>query len=245
MERSITVQAVVIGTRKAGEINREITLLCSDLGIIRVLIYGGQKSLKALKPPLFSIGSFFLTAGRAEGKYTLSDVRYEASCPFEFDLGQVGIASFFAELAQIAGGSDPSQAFPLIREALERLSLAADETQRNIILIQYVWQLFKIAGIVADPAVCPICGKTYGAKEISYFSTSINFFCCEACADCKSLFIGPGARKYLALTYPMSFEEALDIPLLPSTALRMRRIMITYSMHVSGHMLRTVQSSMV
>ncbi len=245
MERNIKTEAIVVGTRKLGEINRGITLLSPDLGIIEAVIYGGQKSRKASRPPLFSIGEFYLQHSPETRRYCLTDVSLISDCPFEFSLRQVGIASFMAELGRKVGEPDPRQTYKLLYSALQELSRSHEEPGLSIVLIQFVWQLMKAAGFTTDMDLCPICEKPYSENQVLAYSASLNFFCCENCADDKRLFLGPGARKYFGLTLQMDFNQAIEVPLLQSTASRLRRLMISYADEVSGHRLRTVESGMV
>lgn len=245
MERNTKTAAVVIGTQKLGEINKSLTLLTPDLGIIRAVIYGGQKSRKALRPPLFSIGTFYLLANPTAHSWSLTDAELDSRCPFEFDLDSVPVASFMAELSQKIGESDCRQVFTLLSDALIALAVAQDQIGKNQILIQFVWHLVKIAGLVSDINSCPVCERRLGDKEISYFNSSINSFCCEPCSDNKALILGPGARKYLALTSQMDFLPSLEVVLNEATSARIRRQMITYVTFICDHQLRTVSSGML
>lgn len=245
MERNIKTEAIVVGTRKLGEINRGVTLLSPNLGIIEAVIYGGQKSRKASRPPLFSIGEFYLQHSPETGRCSLADVSLISDCPFEFSLQQVGIASFMTELGRKIGEPDPARTYALLSSALLALSHSEDESRRSVVLIQFVWQLMKTAGFAADMDCCPICDKPYSEKQLLAYSASLNFFCCENCADGRRLVMGPGARKYFRLTLQMDFSQAIEVPLLESTASRLRRLMISYADEVSGHRLRTVESGML
>lgn len=245
MERNISTDAVVIANTRSGERNREISLFSPDYGVMRVLVYGGQKSHKASCPPLFSIGKFFLTSNPLRNSYSFNDVKYIPLCPFDFTLKQIGIASFICELGKEVGESDHISTYRLISTALILLSASSDLIRENSILIQFVWQLMKSAGLVSDLSRCPVCGTEYSGTQVLFYSNAVNFFCCQRCTEERALFIGPGAQRYLSLTLEMELLDAVEVPLNEATANRLRRLMIAYSMNVCGRKLKTVQSGLV
>ncbi|MBO4389059.1 MAG: DNA repair protein RecO [Spirochaetales bacterium] len=244
MGREFRTPAVVTGTRKTGESNAEITLFSPDSGVLRATVYAGRSSSKAIRPPLFSIGEFFLQK-TASGHYTLTDARLVEACPFEFTLGQIAAASFITELANLTGESDSRGCFVLLSSAL--LALAGDDSANNCdrVMIQFVWQLMKNAGFVSPLDCCPVCSRTYTADELLFFSTNLNSFCCENCAEDKGIFIGPGARKYFLITSSMDFDTALTVPLNDATARRLRTVMVRISVHLTAGRLKTVRSGML
>lgn len=245
MERSLALDAVVVGSRRTGEANRELTLLSPALGLVRATIYGGQKSKKAQRPPLFSFGKFYLERSGRGGFYTLREAALSPRCPFGYDLDQFAIASFVAELAAVLGGPDPKEAYALAVAAFEALEAAAGEAARSAVLIQFVWRLMEVAGLVGDLSSCPVCDRPYASGEFAFYNRSLNFFTCRACADETSLFLGPGARRYLALTSALPFGQALQVPLNEATALRIRKAMCAYAAHVCGYNLHSLGSGMV
>lgn len=245
MDRHIQTQAIVMGMEKKGEINLTLTLFSSDLGIIYVTIYGGQKSKKALRPPLFSIGTFYLQKANS-AYYTLDDCKLIDSCPFTFNLQAIGPACLMAEICKLISSSDLLLSYNLLADAL--LSLSFNQDNQNTIdriLIQYIWQMLKIAGLGSELCVCVSCLRPFEQKEIAYFNPKDNSFCCESCTSSKDFFIGPGERKYLSLTHSLSFREALDIALFDQTAARIRKHMIHYAQIITDFKLKTVLSGMV
>jgi len=250
MERNLCLDAIVINTRRFGEMNRVITLLTNDPGIIEVIIYGGQKSRKAIKPPLFSKGTFYLFYNPVKSQYSLKD----AIISTEIDLTGASYktiltASYFCELINKTGKSDTDQFFSLLQESLIQLSNIEDSSQgiikTNIILIQFVWKLLSIAGIATDLTSCPICNEDYSPKQILYFNNSIISPCCLNCRDNYDLILPPGARKYLNLTYYLSFKDSLSIPLTFITSNRIRKYMIRYTQIYTGGNFNTVKSGLL
>lgn len=250
MERNLCLDGIVINTRRFGEMNRIITLLTDEPGIIEVILYGGQKSRKAIKPPLFSKGTFYLFYNPVKSQYSLKDALLSSEINFAgASYKTILTASYFCELVNKTGKSDTAQFFPLLEESLIQLSNIEDSQQglikSNIILIQFVWKLLSIAGLATDLTFCPICNEEYNSKQILYFNNSIISPCCINCRDNYDLILPPGARKYLHLTYSLSFKDSLSIPLTFVTSNRIRKYMIRYTQIYTAENLKTVKSGLL
>ncbi len=74
MERNVSSLAIVLHSQRYGQLNRRLKLLTVDFGIIDVLSYGAQKSLKSVKAEVFTDGQFFLYYNPVKKDYTLKDV---------------------------------------------------------------------------------------------------------------------------------------------------------------------------
>ncbi len=244
MERNITTLAVVLQSRRWGELHRKVTLLTPELGIIDVLVYGARKGRQAGKTERFLTGRFFLYYNPVRQEYSLVDVEpltsHEA---LGEDIRRIWAASFCVELAIRTGGGESLLMFLLLTQALDLLS---DGTIVDRVLIQYVWKLLHIAGNAADLDSCPVCDRTYEPTEILGFSMSLLAPCCRGCAgESDEMILPPGARRYLALTEKMEIADAVSVELSEAAQQRIKTYMLRYASLFAGGGLKTLSAGVL
>lgn len=241
MERELTVDGIVLQSRRMGEMHRRFSLLCPDFGIIDVIAYGARKGKRALNAQIFSRAGFFLYYNPIRKVYTLQDARAEASHDgVRSQLDTLWAASFWSELCTRTAGGDWDALFSLLSDSLDIIE--ADAAAVGRATIQFVWRLLHIAGVADDLESCPITDRGYKDDEILGFSSSLMSPCAQSVGDVPDMLLPPGARKYLMMTSSMEIQEAVAVPLTEITEMRIRRYMIRYAVIFSGGRLRTVES---
>lgn len=245
MERNITTLAIVLHSRRWGQTNRRLRLLSVDLGIIDVVNYGAQKSLKAVKAEVFCDGHFFLYHNPVKGDYTLKDLTPIADhreIRDELALNYTGL--FFCELISKTAGGESAAEYTLLSKALDLLSLHPE--RRELTLIQFVHQLSGVLGVQVELDHCPSCMRTYGDDEIVYFSSTLGSQCCQECANLeRSLILPPGARRYLTVTREMDLDEAVMVDLNEAALTRIKHYMLRYAQYLCPSQLESAASGLL
>ncbi|HOE84023.1 MAG TPA: DNA repair protein RecO [Sphaerochaeta sp.] len=245
MERNITTLGIVLHSRRWGQTNRRLKLLSVDLGIVDVVSYGAQKSLKAVKAEVFCDGQFFLYHNPVKGDYTLKDLKAIAGHEeIREDLALNYTGLFFCEILIKVHGGENAAEYRLLSKALDLLTTAPE--RRVLVLIQFIHRLSEVLGIRVDLDRCPVCDRAYERDEIVYFSSSAGSQCCQQCANLeRTLILPPGARRYLSLTATMDFEEAVAVDLNPGALKRIKAYMLGYAQYFCPSQLTTLSSGLL
>lgn len=245
MDRNVSSLAIVLHSQRYGQLNRRLKLLSVDLGIIDVISYGAQKSLKAVKAEVFTDGQFFLYYNPVKKDYSLKDIEvlttHEA---LRSDLFCTYAALFFCEMMIKTQGGDSRLEYLLLSKALDQLN--ADQALVDRTIIQFVHRISDLLGLRGDLLHCPICDRSYGVDEVISFNAGLSSPCCQECASLDAdLVLPPGARRYLTLTASMEFEQAVAVQLSPTATLRIKNYMLRYAMIISGGVLKTLNSGVL
>ncbi|AEC01625.1 DNA repair protein RecO [Parasphaerochaeta coccoides] len=241
MDRDLTVDGIVLRTRRMGDMHRRLSLLCPDLGIIDVIAYGARKGKRAMNAQMFSRSTFFLYHNPVRKEYTLKDARMESPHDgVRSRLDSMWAASFWSELCTRTAGGDWNALFLLLSECLDALEEDPSSVERAS--IQFVWHLLHLAGIAPDLTRCPVSERVYTHDEILGFSASLLSPCSRENGDVDDMLLPPGARRYLAMTAGRAVREAVAVQLNDITALRIRRYMVRYAHLFAGGHLMTVES---
>jgi DNA repair protein RecO (recombination protein O) len=245
MERNVSSLAIVLHSQRYGQLNRKLTLLSVDFGIIDVVSYGARKSLKAVKAEVLTDGQFFLYYNPVKKAYTLKDLKVLADHEvLRLDLMQTYRALFFCEMTIKTNGGESGKAYALLSKALDLLSSLPD--QANLVLIQFIHQMSELLGLRPDYRICPVCERPYGVNEIISFSSSLGSPCCKECASLDSpLLLLPGMRRYLTVTADLPFEDAVMVELNPTTTVRIRTYMLRYASLLCGGYLKTLSDGLL
>ena len=233
MERSIQTQAIVVKTSKVGEMHKLLTLLCSDLGLVNVMVYGGRKGKKTALAPLFSMGTFQLYHNPVRDEYSLEEA-VSTFLPEAImqNLESTYTASLLCEIVSKTLTDEPGPVFDTLSCALT--SLENNPQNYKKIIIAFVWKMLQIWGLAPDLEYCPVCEREYEENEILLFSNNLSSPCCKNCGDTDYLTLLPGARRYLKYTLPMSLEEACNVQLNPASEERIFSYLIKWlKIHVS------------
>lgn len=245
MERNVSSLAIVLHSQRYGQHNRRLKLLSVDFGIIDVVSYGAQKAHKSVKAEVFTDGRFFLYYNPVKKDYTLKDLQVIATHQeLRQDLQKTYSALFFSELILKTSGGDSPSTYRLLSHALD--AMVAYPSLSDRILIQFIHQMIDILGLRTDYKNCPICERLYEEQEILSFSSLLNSPCCQACSSLDAtLFLPPGARRYLRTTMVLDFSQSIQVPLSPTATLRIKRYLLEYSRLICGAQLKTLSSEIL
>ncbi len=243
MERNESAPAIVINSERWKERNRMITLLSPVWGVVRVLVYGAQKSIKAIKAPLYTEGTFVVYHNRERDTRSLVDltpISIHENVLSSF--ASSASASLFAELIMLQRGEDALMHYELLTAALDSM----DEENHKRIIIQYLLRYLDGIGQGSDYIYCPSCMKEYDKSEILGFSSSLNVPVCSSCDTMgMSLILPPSARSYLRDSLSVPFERAMTFSISAVMEERLLRYLLRITTLALGTELKCVKSGML
>jgi DNA repair protein RecO (recombination protein O) len=243
MERNITSEAIVLKSRRWGELHRRITLLSPSLGLFDATVYGGQKGKLAGLIEPFIVGNYYIYHNPSKKEYSIKDVQLiETLEEIKKDLKHLYIANAMAELTLKVHGGDFKELYNLLKLHLGMLK----EFEYRKVFIQYVWRLIKVMGLESDLLCCPLCGKNYQEEEIVAYNEKMHTVCCFDCkdvfADDYGILLPPGSRRYLLFTENLSVQSALSVELNERTTERLFRYMIRSITNIVGSNIQSLAS---
>lgn len=243
MLRDLQVNAVVTGTRRFGEINKSVTLLCPQLGVINAVIYGGRKGKNSSLAPLFSYGVFQLYHDPVKDQYSVKEQNL-VFIPQNIisDIGATYTASFMCEVMNSIKTDDCLSYYNLMTAALS--TLEKDISSRRKVLIDFSERVLILSGVFTDFESCPVCDKPYSEEEKLGFSGEITAPCCMECSN-MDIQLLPGSRRYLRYTMNMSFEDAYKTELYQTAQDRLVKFLISWISIFCSKPLKTVQSGLL
>ena len=254
MSRNIRTEAIVLKTGRVGEIHKSVTLLTPDLGIIDAIahgVYKGKGKLASATDP-FAWSISYLYFEPVKKSYKITDM--ECMDLFEgvrADLRCYYAASLWAEVVirSHGGGEGGDRVFGLMKEALGLLSSGADERCAQI---QFLWRFISISGFLPDTEACSICGRNFDEREPVVYRRSEGDFACESCMQESGLegrsdrpLLGAGARRYLAYTEGLDFEEAVKIELVQRGKEQLLNLMYQFVQDILEVPLKTLQAGVL
>ncbi|MGI6466314.1 MAG: DNA repair protein RecO [Sphaerochaetaceae bacterium] len=248
MERDIKVEAIVLSTKRWGELNRLVTLLSSEIGVFNALVYGARKGkLASAIEPLVS-GTYYIYHNKAKGHYSIKDVELKSDAlEIKKDLVSYYIAQMMVELALKMHGGDYHQLFSVLKLSLSLLEEKQNDPKKIFIL--YGWALLAISGLQSDLKMCPNCSKVYEDDEILGFNYKTESPCCLKCAQIEDefdqLILPPGARRYLDLTQELDLDVASTVQLSPRATERLFRYIVAYFNSILGVALKSLDRSIL
>ena len=206
MERESKGLAIVIRSTKIRERDRLLTLFSPSLGIINVLSYGARKSIRCVKAPLYTEGNFSLEKGRSGIVLKDIDVISTHDAISE-DLDKSQAAMLFSDLVLTSRSAEP-ELYALFASALDALE---DESFEKV-TVEFIVHFLSFEGLSGDFSICPVCGRTYGEKEVLGFSSSEGVPVCHDCDTMDgALLLPPNARAYLKRSLELSFSDSLSL----------------------------------
>ncbi len=249
MERNIVTKAVVLKSRRWGDLHRMITLATADLGMIDAIAYGARKGKLSGRVDLFLVGVFYLYHNPVRNDYSIVDVEpMVTSENVRNDLKRMYLASFIAELVLKMHGGDSGSLFNLLGQTYSLLEMP-QTCPTDVVIIQFIWRLIEILGLTPDLIDCPVCERKYADDEILFFNTAIHAPCCGNCADVDvqggEMALGPGARRYLVFTSAMELQEAVGVPLSETATQRIRLYMLRYASNIAGGGLKSLAGGLL
>lgn len=243
MIRDIQVKAAVIGTKRFGELNKSVTLLSPELGIINAVIYGGRKGKNSSLAPLFSFGTFQLYHDPVKDQYSIKEQNLDfIPLNITSDIGATYTASFMCEVMNAIKSDDSSDNYNLLTESL--IILESDINKRRKITVDFSIRLLSLNGLSSDFENCPICDKPYGENEKIGFSNEITAPCCMECSN-TDIQLLPGCRRYIKYTMNMSLQDAYKVELYQTAQERLIKFLISWITIFCSRPLKTVQSGLL
>lgn len=208
MLRDSKTLGIVINIEKVREKDKLISVLTPDDGIINVLVYGAQHSIKATKVSLYSEGIFSIYRKKEGGLYSLKDADILTAHDFILDdLDRIGVSSLFSEMA-IKGRISDSNMYKLFAEALDSLEYSTYMKSA----VAFILKFLSFSGLIGDFECCPSCGRTYNSDEVLGFSSLLSVAVCQDCDTMeKQMILPPNARAYIARTLELPFNDAIEL----------------------------------
>ncbi|NLZ76383.1 MAG: DNA repair protein RecO [Spirochaetales bacterium] len=241
MERNVSSRAIVVHSRKHGRMNRRLTLLTVDFGLIEAISYGSAKSMRAPKANVFTNATVYLYHNPVRDHYTLKDVAViESNEHLRSEIGLTYRGLFMTELVMKTHGGESALEYELLGRGLRLLEGGVPDR----VLIQFVLRLARILGVHTDYEACPVCYRGYRDDETLRFATDLLSPCCRECGD-ADLFLPPGARRYVKLTSALEYEESLNVPLSESATIRIKGYALSYARLLAQGPLKTLQSGLL
>ena len=206
MERDSKGLAIVIRTTPIREQDRLLTLFSPSMGIIEAVSYGARKSIRGVKAPLYTEGTFSLEKGRCGMTLKDIDAISTHSAVLE-DLDKSQSAMLFSDLV-LTGRSAEPELYALFTSALDALE---DEGFEKV-TVEFIVHFLALEGLSGDYEACPVCGRPYSEGEILGFSSSEGVPVCHDCDTMDgALLLPPNARAYLRRSLELSFGDSLSL----------------------------------
>ena len=206
MERDAKGLAIVVKSTKIKERDRLLTLFSPSLGIISAVSYGVRKSIRSIRAPLYTEGTFSLEKGRSG--MTLKDIDVISTHDRlleDLDLSQA--AMLFSDLILTSRSEEP-ELYSLYSSALDALEYEPFEK----VVVEFIVHFLALEGFCGDYCTCPVCGREFQEKEVLGFSVHEGVPVCHDCDTMNgALLLPPNARAYLRRSLELSFQDSLSL----------------------------------
>jgi DNA repair protein RecO (recombination protein O) len=217
MERSISTDAVIIRRERSGEFHKGLTLLTSDLGLVRATAYGAYKMhsrLRMASEP-FTACRVHLYHNPVSRTYKVTELEVTESFPhLQAELQRITTASVWVEaiLRSYAAGEQSDLLYRLLLGCL-RLLDGMEGRGVPYVSLQFLWRFLGLLGSRPDPSRCDSCGRLLAEPAPVFYNPRANAMTCEACAVPGLPRIPAGGRRYL--------QASAALPLAAAAALRL------------------------
>lgn len=208
MLRDSKTLGIVIKTEKVRDKDKLVSILTPDEGILNVLVYGAQKSIKSINLSLYSEGIFSLYRKRESGLFSLKDADILTAHEFILDdLDRIVASSLFSELL-IKSHSCDSGVYKLFAEALDSLEIYSSKK----VSVAFILKFLELSGLIGDFESCPSCGRIYSESDVLGFSSVLSVAVCHNCDTMEGrLILPPNARAYIARILQVSFADSMHL----------------------------------
>ncbi len=184
MNRASEHRALVLSVRAIGESNREAVFLCSDIGIVRAVLYGGPKSkLRAHIAPYHS-GRLWLYHDPVRDSWKVTDFDVLDWRPgLRENLERSLDAAVIIETLLLchASGGAWAEALSLAEGSLDLIATAASASVRPM-LLRFFWLWADLLGIRPDLSRCAVCGGALGEEAEMCYVERDGQLVCASCA---------------------------------------------------------------
>jgi len=216
MNRNSLSEGIILKSQSVFEADRKILFLSPDLGLTEAIVYGTGKGKSRLASgtDLLSAGELLLYLDPVRKQYKVQDMTVKnLFLKIKQGLDKYYTASLWAEIIiKSLGGSESSKViYFLLQEALELLEDLDSKEGMELLNLQFLWRYLVYQGYTTELGHCSQCGREIAEKEPLYFSANYDPLVCRNCASDKSLFLNPGARRYLTHTIALPIKKVLGI----------------------------------
>ena len=249
MQRNVTVNALVLQTRRIGDYHKGISCITPQCGLIDALVYGaykGKGKISGITEP-FSQLDLHLYYNPVKKSYKVVDAEERASFPaIHNDLPRFYRASLFSEIVikSYGGGGDSRDIFTLLRDALTLLDTCSS-ARMECTVIQFLWRFLILSGMNPELNYCGRCGRQVGLDELLVFSQEENLFVCSRCSPEGNFTLNGGGRKYLAYTSRQTFEGAVTTGLVKSSVHPLRQLLLVMIQNFLEYPLNSLKNNLL
>lgn len=246
LERNIESDCIVLTSKKWGAMHKRVTLLSKELGLFDAIIYGGQKGKLSSASESCTPLHAYLYYVRSKEEYTLKDVTISYDIDnIKGDLTRHYTSQACVEIILKMHGGDYSELYDLLLSSILLLN-EIDVTPMNV-LIQYMYRVIGIMGLMSDLHICSLCDNPYKEEEIVYVHPIQNIFCCTRCFDEASepykVRFSPGMMRYLRFTHHLSIQEAVKVVLSEAATKKIVYALVDYMNIILGYSLKSLMKS--
>ncbi len=201
----LNTRGIVIRVSPYGESNRLITILTSDLGVIKAFVFGaaGIKNKNNTATSLLSYSNFSLT--KTGDTYRVDEASaIEIFYGLRSDIVLSSLAQYFCELFSCFAPEE-ADANDYLRLILNSLALLC-KNEKDIRLIKFVTELYimKLCGYMPEVSSCAECGEDSGPM---YFNSDEGLLMCENCAVNRSIRLSVSSIDAMRYVLSVPFES--------------------------------------
>lgn len=219
VKRSRVSDAVILKVERSGEINKYVTLITREFGLVNAVAYGAYKGtgkLTGATDLLMFIRSYFYVEPTKQTWKITDAVIYEDFPVLKGKLKNYYYASFCSELILKSHGAGDAESglLELMVDALRGLNVFRDD-KPDYALIQFILKFIRLSGEFPDILQCRECGKDLDGNAGALFDFRSFGFLCPSCSAAEQVkdgfFLSVGVLKYLKFTERLSFNESLRV----------------------------------
>ncbi len=201
----LNTKGIVIRVSPYGESNRLVTLLTSDLGVIKAFVFGaaGIKNKNNTATSLLSYSNLSLT--KTGDTYRIDEASaIEIFYGLRSDITFSSLAQYFCELFYCFAPAD-TEANDYLRLILNSLALMCKE-KKDIRLIKSVTELYlmKLCGYMPEVSSCADCGESEGSM---YLDCNEGLLMCENCAVDRAVRLSQSSVDAMRYILSVPFEN--------------------------------------
>ncbi len=247
MIRNRTVEAVVLAHRRTSGQHRRAVLLSPEVGMIEADAYGAKRGSLTGKINQFISGTCVLYYNPVRKTWKIEDFSPDRYRPYiTASLPVMYTASFFSEciMKTFVGGGEYNDLFHITLSAMDGLS---EPSQRDLVIIQFLWRYLTVSGFLSQPGVCSACSRTVPKEESMFLDRHNTALVCSGCLEHGpgSGLLYPGARAYLDYTLGLGFSDALKVGLGSEASVKLKILLISMMDLLTEGSLKTIGSSMI
>ncbi len=229
--RLLNTEAIILQTRKFGEIHKRITLLTPNEGIIYANAYGAAKGKSKLAGTVlpFSTLHINLYYDPVKNGYKITEAHpIRTHTRVHGNLKRYYAADMIAEvLLKSFGGGESEPFYKLISEALDFLETV--EHQKIVyVLIQFLWRYIGLSGLAVDFDRCANCGIALHTGDTIFIDIINHGSFCPSCSLPNMVSLSRGGINYLAHTSSRTLPQSDTVLLDKDSTLQLFRLLCGY-----------------